>query len=303
MKAKQKSTRTFGVEIEFTSSVLTRAEIARKLQNVGINVLAENYNHNTRDNWKVITDSSCGYEIVSPVLHGQTGLDETRIVLDTMSELEGVAVNRECGIHVHVHLAGYTPHNAANLMKTYMKYEGEIDMTLPNSRRATVGRGNRYAAGLVQAWSNNWGNNDDYATRYQKCFAAYTQVQSQWKAGDLTDSDAMYKLYRISGTRYTTLNLECFSRYGTVEFRQHGGSLNADKVCTWIVFCSNLVDRCKKIKFVQMVKQENPMHRFANIFGEGQSRPVLKYMESRAIGFVYNQVQGAYAHATAMRRV
>ena len=303
MKAKQKSARTFGVEIEFTSTHLTRQEIARKLYDVGVNIAAENYNHNVASNWKVITDSSCGYEVVSPILQGQGGLNETRLILETMNEMDGVAINRECGIHVHVHLEGYNPHNVGNLMKTYMKYESEIDMTLPPSRRATHGRGNRYAAGLVQAHASNWGLNDDYDTQYQRAFERYTKIQTQWKAGDLTDSDAMYKLYRVSGTRYTTLNLECFSRYGTVEFRQHGGSLNADKVCTWIVFCSNLVDRCKKIKFVQMVKQDNPMHRFANIFGEGQSRPVLKYMESRASGFVFSQVEGAYAHATAMRRV
>lgn len=309
MKAKIKSARTFGVEIEFVSSNLTRREVAMKLRQAGINVQAEEYNHNVGDYWKVITDSSCGYEVVSPILQGEQGLKDTEAVLDAMSVMHGVTVNRECGIHVHVHLGGYTPHNAANLMKTYMKYEQEIDMTLPPSRRATLGSGNRYAAGMVQAYSNNWGCSDrnsllqSYNKRYELAFKKYTQIQTQWKAGDLTDSDAMYKLYRVMGTRYTTLNLECFQRYGTVEFRQHGGSLNSEKVCTWIVFCTNLVDRCKKINFVQMVKQDNPMHRFANVFGEGQSRPVLKYMESRASSFVFAQVEGAYAHATAMRRV
>lgn len=296
MKAKMKSTRTFGVEIEFTSDSYNREDVASELRHYGIDAESQDYNHNTQRVWKVITDSSCGYEIVSPVLKGNEGLEETRKVLDILNRMDGVKVDSHCGIHVHVHLEGYNPHNMINLVKTYMKYQDEINMVLPRSRRGT----NRFCRDLVRAFSYNWGDNGG---SYSKLFSKLSSIQTKWKSGNYTDRDAMYQLDRCFGTRYTTLNLECYSRYGTVEFRQHGGSLNSEKVSTWIVFCSNLVDRCAKVKFVQEHKTENVLHNFANIFGEKQSRPVLKYLESRALHFGFNTISGAYAHATEMRRV
>jgi hypothetical protein len=303
MKAKMKSARTFGVEIEFTSSDYNRADIAAELRHYGVDAQEQSYNHDTQRVWKVITDSSCGYEIVSPILSGKEGLKETQLVLDVLNRMDGVKVNSSCGVHVHVHLAGYTPHNCGNLLKTYMKYEKEIDMVLPPSRRGAGRGGNQYCNGLVRCFRSTQGLVGEYDSIYTTLFNRITSIQSNWKSGDLTDRDAMYQMYRLFYTRYTTLNLECYTRYGTVEFRQHAGSLNSEKVCSWIVFCTNLVDRCAKVKFVQAVKDTSILKNFANIFGENQSRPVLKYMERRAVQFGFEQISGAYAHATAMRRV
>jgi hypothetical protein len=306
MRAKMKSARTFGVEIEFISNgPHNREDVAAELRHYGIDAMVENYGHQTRGHWKVITDSSCGYEIVSPVLSGKEGLKDTQTVLDVMTRMEGVTVNRECGIHVHVHLEGFNPNNCGNLLKTYAKYEKEIDTVFPESRRGSTGnnRGNQYANGLINCFSRNYGLDGEYQNKKTQFYDKITKIQSDWKSGNLCDSDAMHGMYRLFSTRYTTCNLECYSRYGTVEFRQHSGSLSSEKVCTWIVFCTNLVDRCAKVKFVQLVKDTSVMKNFANIFGENQSRPVLKYMEQRALNFGFDQVSGAYAHATAMRRV
>ena len=123
MKAKMKSARTFGVEIEFTSCDYNREDIASELRHYGIDADAQSYNHDTQRVWKVITDSSCGYEIVSPILSGKEGLKDTETVLNCLNHMDGVQINASCGVHVHVHLEGYNPHNCGNLLKTYMKYE------------------------------------------------------------------------------------------------------------------------------------------------------------------------------------
>ena len=44
------------------------------------------------------------------------------------------------------------------------------------------------------------------------------------------------------GTRYKTVNLACFSRYGTIEFRQHQGTHNGEKIVSWIKFVVALLD-------------------------------------------------------------
>jgi hypothetical protein len=48
--------------------------------------------------------------------------------------------------------------------------------------------------------------------------------------------------YMYQGGRYNKVNLCAFLRHGTIEFRQHSGTMNVDKVINWIVFCVNFVE-------------------------------------------------------------
>lgn len=43
-------------------------------------------------------------------------------------------------------------------------------------------------------------------------------------------------------SRYKAVNLCALSRHGTIEFRQHQGSLNFEKIKNWVVFLQNLVN-------------------------------------------------------------
>ena len=357
-----KSERTFGVEVEFTSCEESMSWVAGQIkrnlpeqyQEV-YQVMSEGYNHDTRSYWKVTTDSSCGYELVSPILQGKAGLNEAREIINALSKVQGVNVNRKCGVHVHVALQGFDGYQIGNLLKNYSKYQDEISKALPKSRR---GMNNSYCYGLNKYAAENCISNSDYTEAYNKwvddnrgmesrreqcsaceggaqCDQCYennrntqsrqnrdfrissqfieagrktlfnkvSEIQSLWKSGAYSDSDAFRKYHRWFGTRYMTLNIECYVRYGTVEFRQHSGSLCSEKIGNWICFCTNLVDRSAKVKFVQFVKDVAPMKNFANIFGEQQSRSILKYFESRALGFGFPEVNGAYTHATSMRRV
>ena len=302
-----KSNRTFGVEIEFTIRNTSPDEVAETLANYH-NVRFESYNHDTRPHWKIVSDSSCGYELVSPILRGQEGLDEMKHIIDMLEQTEGVSVNRECGVHVHVHMENYNPFQIGNVLKYWSKYENEIDMVLPQSRRSHVGaRGNSYCQGLAQMFNSV---RRDYGTQFDSREQARTQLfkeigklQKQWKDGNLSDHRTMNGYMRLFNTRYVTVNLESYARYGTLEFRQHSGSLNSEKIANWVCFVTNLVDRAIKTKFVQVSKDESTMKNFANIFGEQQSRTILRYFESRAIHFGFGDVAGSYDHATSMRRV
>ena len=39
------------------------------------------------------------------------------------------------------------------------------------------------------------------------------------------------------------VNLASYARHGTIEFRQHSGSTNANKICNWITFCVHFVSK------------------------------------------------------------
>jgi hypothetical protein len=43
-------------------------------------------------------------------------------------------------------------------------------------------------------------------------------------------------------TRYYKLNLAAYVKHGTLEFRQHAGTLNLNKMINWIMFCVQFVE-------------------------------------------------------------
>ena len=46
-------------------------------------------------------------------------------------------------------------------------------------------------------------------------------------------------------SRYTKLNLQSYSRYGTCEFRGHQGTLDYTKIVAWVALTQNLVLKAK----------------------------------------------------------
>jgi Putative amidoligase enzyme len=72
------ATRTFGIEIEAFGISLSQARDA--LSNAGLDCQVEGYHHWHRTYWKVTTDASVpnGFEVVSPVLQGEFGLEQDR---------------------------------------------------------------------------------------------------------------------------------------------------------------------------------------------------------------------------------
>jgi Putative amidoligase enzyme. len=91
--------RLWGVEIEFLDTV-NREDVARKMTEKGVLCYVEGYNHTTRGHWKVVTDASCGYELVSPPLKGEEGFRQLKIACEVLNEL-GAKVDKRCGLHVH----------------------------------------------------------------------------------------------------------------------------------------------------------------------------------------------------------
>ena len=135
----------FGVEIEAYNC--TRERLARELNAAGISVQVEGYNHTDHaDHWKLVTDSSLSgnntFELVSPILHGEQGLEELEKVCWVLDLCEA-KVNDSCGLHVHMDAAEFDLQTWKNLIITYKRLEGVIDGFMPRSRR-----NNRYCKGL-----------------------------------------------------------------------------------------------------------------------------------------------------------
>lgn len=311
MKTKLKSNRTFGVEVEFTTGI-GRCELATQLQDAtGQLVLAENYNHATRPHWKMVHDGSCGHELVSPILQGQNDLEKAKAMIKALSRIDGVKVNKRCGLHVHVGVQDMPVRNLTNIVKLYAKYETEIDKVMQPTRRKS---NNYYAASIFEGkvgmrqhdhdgdFTSNWAYNDATTGPQNNHF--------KWLWKKLNACTQGSEIQNILGgtrrahCRYVKTNFYRFRELGTCEFRQHGASLNPNKIAMWICFLTNLCDKAAKANGVQITKDARTAVNFARCFGAGQSRRIVEYFEARAVyDFGFDEIDGAYDYATGPNRL
>lgn len=209
----------FGIEIEAYG--VTRSKVLTAIRTKGIRIEDESYNHITRGWWKIVSDSSIsgesGFEIVSPILEGQAGLEELKKVCEALTEVRA-KINKSCGMHVHFDASQMGIREVKNLMLNYATYEKHIDSILPNSRR---------------------GNTNTYCQSLQNDKA---KIESATSVRELASA---------IGTRYRKINLQSFVRHGSIEFRQHSGTIEFEKIKNWVLFLHNLVDFSKKKKVEQ----------------------------------------------------
>ena len=216
------SNRKFGVEIEFTFN--SRVDVlAQQISTAsGFTVVAESYNHTRQGHWKIVRDGSCGWELVSPPLSGVEGLQQVKKVVRALAGVQGVRVDRNCGLHVHVDGAGLSVNDIRNIINRYSRFESTIDSFMPVSRRAN---NNQYCRTLTSVMNNSY-------IRERFNSAVNPRQLADYTAGD----------------RYLKVNLLAYLRHGTIEFRQHSGSVNASKIINWVKFCVAFVEASRMVE-------------------------------------------------------
>lgn len=221
--------KTYGVEIEFIVSAYDRRFIAEQIKRkTGVVVSLASYSDKDATAWRLKTDSSVhgrgyGMELVTPVLRGELDLQKLQAVVGVITEFGHV--NKSCGLHVHHGVQGISKIELKRILKFYLKYEYAIDNLLPPSRR---GNDCRYA-------ESNYGviyENDDLARRF-----AY-----------LNGAPNRQRLLsnRNFGDKYKKLNTGAYRVQGTLEFRQHSGTLCAEKIANWVRLTSAIIEMSTK---------------------------------------------------------
>lgn len=203
-------TYTFGVEIECVHAERNALVEAGRIN--GVDIHSEGYNH--RDNssyFKIVSDASVGgdidpNEVVSPVLCGnKRGLDTLKKAIKSLDAV-GARVNSTCGLHVHIGVEKFTGEQYVNIFKNYQKLERLIDSFMAPSRRGNC--------------------------RWARSLQGY----------DFTNCHGVDDVKRVLDyDRYRKVNPMSYDRHHTVEFRQHQGSTNYEKISMWVKFVSKLV--------------------------------------------------------------
>jgi hypothetical protein len=215
--------RTFGVEIEYVG--VERDVIINALADIGVKCVSEHYNHNTRKHWKIVRDGSLRHrngdsytgELVSPPLSGKRGLDKLRKVVDAI-KMAGATVNNSCGLHVHVGVKDFTPNQIVAIPYRYGYLESKINKFMDHSRIDST-----WASTVSKSYVSDIVENINYAMR-----GAY---KLHFKKAVLNVT-----------SKYRKVNISSYGRYGTVEFRQHQGTVNSEMVCNWVQFCLHFVE-------------------------------------------------------------
>jgi hypothetical protein len=169
--------------------------------------------------WRVVEDGSVsdGCEVVSPILSGDEGIASLRRIVAIL-KAAGASVNNTCGFHVHVNANDLHAAEMVNAVKRYARFESQIDSFMAPRRRGDNARWCRSMAGFAEQLDNG-------------------SVKLSGKAVAETQENGI--------GRYLKLNTAAFLRHGTIEFRQHAGTLNIDKMVNWIVFCVNFVENSR----------------------------------------------------------
>ena len=215
--------RAFGIEIEFVGASLNSVAVA--INRAGVDCEVEFYNHNTRPHWKIVTDASLrsvnGHagELVSPILKGEQGIRELKTVLEALNSVEGVQVNVSCGMHVHLDVRDMTAKEIKTVFERYAKYESQIDLIMPRSRRNSP----RWCATLQESVVSNY----------------------------VGMADSKSELANAIG-RYYKVNLSNVHTRGSIEFRQHSGTTEFRKISNWLAFLQQFVE-----KSIQIANKKN----------------------------------------------
>lgn len=213
----KKFTYTFGVEIE---CFLNRNRVLRDMDSKGVAYRWDGYYSHTNGNsdFRFKSDSSIArsnnissdnnaIECVSPVLQSKDGFDTLKKCCDSLYE-NGAQVNKSTGLHVHIGAGELTDSHYCNIFVNYYYLQGLINSFLAPSRR-----------------------NSRWARRLE--------------SGVLTATTKSQIASALNNDRYHAVNAEALTMHGTVEFRQHQGSVEYTKISNWVKFLAALVEWSK----------------------------------------------------------
>ena len=193
----------------------------------GINVELEDYNHSTRTHWKIVSDGSIRgnnpFELVSPILQGNEGLEQLRKVSEVLESLK-TKINKTCGLHIHFDAVDFDISTWKRLYKNYASIEDIIDSFMPESRRK---------------------NNSSFC-RSMRVDNFKSLIDAVSSTSDARLGLAALEWDITYNSRYYKLNTQSYWRHKSVEFRQHSGTVNYEKISNWILFLARFIEFSKR---------------------------------------------------------
>ena len=174
--------------------------------------------------WNVKSDGSLrdnGVEFVTKKLFGK----DLSVALDELNEYLDAEVDPECGIpsdrcsvHVHLDVTDLTKNEYARLLIDYAIFENVLFHYCGVHRKE-----NLYCLPFAKS--------DEFKRTLSNILTSVSK-------------DLEFKKYVNSFPKYSALNLNATSKYGSLEFRLHGGTYDMTRVKEWINIIMCLKKNC-----------------------------------------------------------
>ena len=209
----QQLLRKIGFEVEFTCPVNPLPLMDGYLRDIGQPVVNYgSYRHSDGIHWDLKRDSSCGYEIASPIVDTYTGLLNAAKIVNIVKRFGGT-VNEKCGLHVHVDLNHITAEDFQRIMRFMSRYEDSFFLL-----------------------ADKWRQNNQYCRKLNGQAEAVKNDPSGYRQA------WNYKHFWLNGTH--------LRGQGTLEFRLMASHLEAEYIVGWTLFLVHTIDYLLKGKTV-----------------------------------------------------
>jgi hypothetical protein len=215
-------TNNVGFEFEGGHASLRMTGLARAFNSKGILMNAENYNHQTRPKWKLVPDGSLGgvpnaFELVSPILTGQAGLQNLRDCLRVAEEV-GCEIYSQGGVHIHFDYSSWDLQTKKNILINQYMMSPWLQATQPKHRRAST-------------WA--------------KLFKSLDGSYESWKTRVLDAQDERQLTRVVRGDRYYEINITN-TRQPTWEWRFPQGNIEIDTNLNMVRLLDKIIEVSKK---------------------------------------------------------
>lgn len=217
---------TSGIEIETTGVPIQRIQSEFDIRGI--------------KGCKVVPDGTptVDAEIVTPVYADcQVAYEHLKSICDALEYL-GCRVNSRCGLHVHI---GNAPLSDET---TPSQFTGSSIAHSERTGRFYSNHGDAFDAVIVK----------DIMMRYTRQQATFNGINSMLPSSRhnnrmcypldvarIENANTISELASATHGKFSSINLEPWARHGTIEFRQHSGTIEVDKIWNWVMFLNNLV--------------------------------------------------------------
>jgi len=197
----------FGVELEFSSRRTSYSTLLSQLQTICENRGSTLSESEGLEHWTLKHDCSCGFELTTPRLEGEDGLNHLCLVAkDLQHENAGNSlVDRSCGMHVHIGIEDITRRQLQNIFVAFQRLEPLTLLTVPPSR-----------------------NDNNYCRRI-----------SDWRAYD--------GRLELPTDHSDGVNFMGWNYRGDMEIRYGAGTCDHNKIRHWVLYIQGVLGRACEV--------------------------------------------------------
>ena len=266
---------TVGVEIEFNSAYFSLATATYR---------GKPFPYDPLHSWKLKTDSSCGYEAVSPVLSTVEDLGQIEQMV-TYLKGNGACINNGCGLHVHIGIPN-----------------GSWDIISVNKINRMLSFFARYENAFFALAARQRSSNTFCRSLYRDGHYVVERLKAKRGLKSWSESE---------NDRYMWLN-GCYQKHGTIEFRLQESTLDYATIFGWINLilhtCDNLLNGSIEANF-QVAKTKttdkalivHDMLQRSNAYGGKATNIERAVIARKWVSKRFKQIHH-YSHRTAIKK-